>query len=195
MTRDTVILRNSFFLALALELTILFFIGWQGHWLAHPQTANNLDQFIEAQIFQVPQDAHLTDATKKAPAPVKHEVTLSKIPGVGQKAKINSSKPEEENQTQSGAQYEPTHGPVAIYSPSPAIPAYMQDKDLKTSVVIDFFVSSLGVTTPKLVGSSGNEELDAIAINTARKWQFRPAENNHHPIDSKVRLRIVFEVK
>jgi len=75
------------------------------------------------------------------------------------------------------------------------IPSYLQDQNFKTSVVIDFFVSALGSVTPKLVGSSGNEELDALALNTAKKWQFRAAEKDHHTIDSKVRLRIIFEVK
>lgn len=75
------------------------------------------------------------------------------------------------------------------------IPAYLQNQELKTSVVIDFFINSQGGVTPRLVGSSGNEELDAIAIEAVKKWQFRPAENDHHAIDSKVRLRIVFEVK
>jgi TonB family protein len=53
----------------------------------------------------------------------------------------------------------------------------------------------MGVVTPRLLSSSGNEELDVIALNTSRQWQFRPAESDHVAIDSKVRLRILFEVK
>jgi TonB family protein len=61
--------------------------------------------------------------------------------------------------------------------------------------VIDFFVDSQGESTPRLVGSSGNEELDAITLATVKKWQFRPAEQDGKPIDAKTRLRVEFEVQ
>ena len=60
---------------------------------------------------------------------------------------------------------------------------------------MEFFVSSSGRSVVKLLKSSGNEELDAIAISTCEKWSFHPAEENHKAIDSKVRIHIQFEVK
>ena len=181
--------------ALAIEFIVLIMAGWNGHWLSHPQkTSVDTSNYIEAQIFEIPEETHLVEQSKPI-APAKHEMTISKVVDKGREAKPDENKIQDENQTQSGAPLAPTHGPVAIFSPSPHIPAYLQDKELHVSVVIDFLVSALGQSTPRLVGSSGNEELDAIALEAAQKWQFRPGEKDHHPIDAKVRLRIVFEVK
>ena len=180
--------------ALALELMLLIVLGWSRHWLSHPQKADDISNFIEAQIFELPPEAHLIDQIKPL-APVKHEVAISKKVNQGRETKPDENKIQDENQTESGAKLAPTHGPVAVFSPSPHIPSYLQDKELHVSVVIDFFVSALGSTMPRLVGSSGNEELDAIALEAANKWRFRAAEKDHHPTDSKVRLRIVFDVQ
>ena len=88
----------------------------------------------------------------------------------------------------------PTHGPVAFYTPAPVIPAYLRNQNLKTSVVIEFLITAQGVVAPRLLDSSGNDELDAIALRTAAQWQFKPAAKDNVPVDSKTRLRILFEV-
>jgi TonB family protein len=185
--------------AFALEFFILTAVGISQHWLAHPQKTNGLDQdkFLEATMMQLPEEAHLQEEKPIEKVPAPKEIALSKKPDQGRKAKPNENPLEDKNQTQSSDNVSlgPTHGPVAVFAPPPAIPSYLQNQDLKASVVIDFFITSQGSVIPKLVGSSGNDELDAIAINTAKKWQFRAAEKDHKPIDSKVRLRIVFQVQ
>jgi TonB family protein len=192
---DRKILLWSGILAAMLELTLLTAMGIQSHWLAHPASkSDGRENFVEAQIFELPKENRLVEQNKPV-ALARHEVTLSKEANKGREAKPDENKVQDENQTESGPKLAPTHGPVAVYSPSPHIPAYLQEKELHVSVVIDFFVSAQGQTTPRLVGSSGNEELDAIAIDTAKKWQFRPAETDHKAKDSKVRLRIVFDVQ
>lgn len=184
--------------ALFVLILILIGIGYQNHWLAHPGAPRVMDEsrFIEAEMVQIPEEARLVEKSKPAAAPARPEVTLSKTPGKGKSAPEGQTQLEEENQTESGPPpVARTHGPVAVYSPPPVIPTYLQNQEFKTHVVIDFYVTAEGVATPRLVGGSGNEELDAIALSAAKKWQFRPAEEEGKPIDSKVRLRIVFEVK
>lgn len=182
-------------IALLIESAILVAVGTSQHWLVHPKK-DTLDssRFVEAEMVQIPKEKPaLTE--EKPVTPPHHERVFSKVPQQGRKAKPEEKNPvEESNVTHSHTQLGPTHGPVAVYSPAPTIPPYLQNQNLHANVVIDFYVTAQGGAIPKLVGSSGNEELDAIAINTAKKWQFRPAEKDHQPIDSKVRLRIVFEV-
>jgi len=171
-------------------------VGWQQHWIAHPQKSTGLDptKFIEAQVFVAPPEpAHLVEE-KKIAAPV-HEATLSKKPDQGRVAKPGEQPDTDKNVTDSGPPALPTHGPIAVFAPTPSIPEYLKSQEIKASAVIDFYVTAQGGVNPRLVGSTGNEELDALAISTAKKWQFRPAEQNHKAIDSKVRLRIIFEVK
>ena len=190
---DSKLLLRAAIIAALVEFAILTGLGWHSHWLAHPTNAPDSSRFIEAEVFQMPRQTHLTEE-KKISVPKSHEVVLSKAPGKGKKPPEKASV-QEENQTQGGPALAPTHGPLAFYAPAPVIPEYLRDKELNTSAVIDFFISAQGTVTPRLVGSTGNEELDAIAVNTAKKWQFRPAEQNHRPIDAKVRLRIIFLVR
>lgn len=189
------VLLKSSILALVLEAIFLTGIGWHEHWLAHPQkTSTDENQFIEAQIYEIPPKSHLIDEKKSPSPPPKPETPLSRIPGHGTPQK-HPSTIEEKNQTETGPRMASTHGPVAIYAPSPIIPPYLQDKELKTSIIFEFFVNAQGHATPHLVQSTGNEELDAIALKSVLKWQFRPAEKDNKPLESKVRLRILFEVK
>jgi TonB family protein len=178
------------------EIILITAMGWHEHWLAHPQKTVGMDEskFITAEFFEVPEKSHLTEVKKVTAPATRRETVISKTPEKG----APNTKPapvEEENQTDSGPQMAPSHGPVAVYAPPPILPSYMQDREIKTYVVIDFYVNSQGNATPHLAGSSGDEELDALALETVKKWQFRPAEKDHKPIEAKVRLRIVFEVQ
>ena len=189
---DSKVLPRALLAAFVVEFALLTFFGVQSHWLAHPPKNTDDTKFIEAEVFQAPKLEHLQET--KPVAPAQHEAVLSKVPGQGKKAK-ETPPVDEKNQTTSGEKaLPPTHGPLPVYAPPPVIPDYLRDKDLSASAVIDFFITAQGQVNPRLVGSSGNEELDALAIRTAKKWQFRPAEKDHKAVDSKIRLRIVFSV-
>jgi TonB family protein len=193
---DSKILVRCAFLALAFEFIFLTLIGIQEHWLAHPQATTGLDstKFIDAEVFQIPKESHLME-DKKIKAPAVKEKAISTTVDRGTKEKSHpDTKAEEKNQTDAGTNIAANHGPVAIVAPPPVIPSHLQDQDINTSVVIEFLVNNQGVAVPRLIGSSGNEELDAIALKTVRQWQFKPAEQNHKPIDAKIRLRINFQV-
>lgn len=186
-------------LASLLEGAALVYVGVSHLWLAHPRKPElDASRFVEAEVVQMPKaPAHLTEekpVRARPREPVHHEPVLSKVPQQGRQAKPEERKLEDKNVTVPGLQYPPNHGPIAVYAPSPVIPSYLQSQDIHASVVIDFYVAASGSVTPRLVNSSGNDELDALALDAARRWQFRPAEKGHQPIDSKVRLRIVFEV-
>lgn len=185
-------------MAFFLEALALLLIGlMQGNWIFHKASTNS-DDFVEAQVMELPKEAHLTS---QAPALVKAppEAAISKVAGEGKKTKTDQAKLDEQNQTKAGPKSTapvlgPTHGPVALYAPAPVIPGYLSEKEVNTSVVIEFFITAQGAVTPRLLSSSNNEELDALALKTVAKWQFRPAEKDHQAIDSKIRLRIVFQV-
>ncbi len=189
---DNKILLPSAIIALLLEFTILTAMGIRTHWLAHPQTTGlDATKFIEAEVYQVPQNAKLVEE-KKIATPKAKEMTLSQKVESGRKSTVEESKMDRQNQTDSGPAAAPNHGPIAVVAPPPLIPSYLQDKDINTSVVIEFLVNNQGQATPRLIGSSGNEELDAIALAAVKKWQFRPAEQNHKPIDAPSKLENVY---
>ena len=192
--RSSYLLRCAL-IALFLEGGLLTAIGWHEHWLAHPSQGNEETQFIEAQVFQMPtEEARLVEDKPAKTRVSRSEATLSKSPSQGVKSKTPVTV-EEENKTESGPKMAPTHGPVPLYAPEPTIPGYLRNQVMKASVVVEFLISSQGAFHIRLISSSGNEELDAAALATLKKWQFRPAEQDHKAIDSKVRLRIVFKVE
>lgn len=181
-------------LAILIEFVLLTGMGIYQHWLAHPppKTEWASPKYIETEIYEQPKPQHLVE---EKPSAVQHrEKSVSVHPDEGKKSK-DPSPIDDKNRTDNGPALVANHGPIPIDSPAPVIPDYLRERDMATSIVIDFFVTSMGVVTPHLVSSSGNEELDALALTTAKKWRFKPAENEHKAYDSKVRLRINFQVQ
>jgi TonB family protein len=87
------------------------------------------------------------------------------------------------------------HGAQVLYSPSPRLPEDLASQDLKATVLIEFVIRSDGSATASLAQTSGNRRLDEIALKTASQWRFGPAVGERGPIDSRLRLRINFEVE
>lgn len=152
-----------------------------------------MDNYVDVQMVQLQENAHLSGAQATTP---EDEVIFNphKHPKRMEKKKEEPPKAPEQNQVNAGPDLGPTHGPVALYAPQPVIPEYLRNQNLKASVVIEFLITAQGQVTPRLLVSSGSDELDAIAIATVKKWQFKPAAQDNVPIDSKTRLRILFEV-
>ena len=196
--KSTQTLCVSFCLAIAIELTAFWLIG-QGS-LPSPNASKSVDQtegsnYIETDIFQLPQKAHLFEEKPMMKTPAPQEVALSKIPDQGKASQPGQVDLEEQNQTENGSSPDEDHGPIAVIAPLPVIPNHLKDHELKTHVVIDFYVSTEGLPHPRLVASSENQELDAIALEAAQKWRFRPARVDKKSVAARVRLRIVFAVE
>ncbi len=83
---------------------------------------------------------------------------------------------------------------VPISQPRPEIPDELRDSDLNATFEGLFTVRPDGTAAVKLVTSSGNPTLDSLALNAARRWTFRPATRDGQPVESYLRLEIVFNV-
>jgi len=85
---------------------------------------------------------------------------------------------------------------ATTYNPSPVIPDDLRSDALNAEVIAQFMVDTNGVPGEvKIVKSSGNQELDQLALETARKWRFKPATRDGVAIQSQVILHIQFEVQ
>jgi TonB family protein len=175
----------------ACAVEVVFFLSLGIGHLSFFKNRFDSTNYIEAQILQLPADAHLSG--DKASTDEDEVIFNPKHP---YRKVVQKTPPHEaQNQVNQGPDLGPTHGPVALYAPAPVIPKYLRDRNLKTSVVIEFLITAQGQVTPRLLDSSGTEELDAIALNTVTRWKFKPAAKDSLPIDSKTRLRILFEVQ
>lgn len=167
--------------------------------LAMPLNFDKINPPIEAQLFEKPEQeqphqAHLA-APKAAAKPVARttEQVVSRVADQGVKS-TSAPKEETTNVVTTGDPHPTNHGPIALSSPAPHLPEYLRKENLKTSVLIEFVIAADGNSKPNLLGSSGNDELDALAIQTAKSWRFSPSIVNGVPTASKVRLRINFTV-
>lgn len=95
----------------------------------------------------------------------------------------------------------PKHVPVyrepdVSYGPEPVIPDDLRDQALEATVVAEFEIGPDGVpASVALTRRSGNAELDQIALETARKWRFKPASLDGKGVASRVRLKMEFTVE
>ena len=152
---------------------------------------------LEAEILKAPSPpTHLSEAKKTTSRPAAPEKKINTtVSAKSAAAPLNAADLSQQNQTTEAApNVRATHGPAVLDSTIPKLPSYLRDQNLKTSVLIEFTIQPDGAATPHLIGSSGNEELDALALKAARQWRFSPASENGNHIQSQVRLRINFQV-
>ena len=83
---------------------------------------------------------------------------------------------------------------VPVSKPEPTLPDDLRDADLNASFEALFTVHADGTATVKVVSGTGNAALDALALDAARRWTFRPATRDGQPVESYLRLRIEFDV-
>jgi len=196
--QESLRLLTSGLLALLVCLIIVIFVRLYGL-LPTSQKGQDISAapILEAELVEQKEPPHLYEKKQAFPAPAPaRETTLSKDLSQGQvSSKQSQDLFNEQNKTAPGSPPPVLNrGPQVESSPSPKIPSYLKNQNLKTQVLIEFLVKSNGQSIPSLLGSSGNEELDALALNSAKKWIFRPALQNGQPVEAKVRLRINFEV-
>lgn len=83
---------------------------------------------------------------------------------------------------------------VPVSEPKPAIPDDLRDSDLSTAFDALFTIHTDGTASVKMVSSTGNQTLDALALDAAKRWTFRPATRGGQPVESFLRLRVEFSV-
>ena len=184
------ILIISALLAITVELGLLSMSGIHFHLPLNDTRPTT--EAIEAEVITLPEEQPKLIAASASSVP---EETISKSNPTKVNPNAKTLTAPTSNQVEKGKPLSATHGPILIESPSPVIPEYLRSQDINSKVVIEFTVQSSGESSPRLLVSSGNDELDQIALSTARRWKFYPAESEHQAVAAKVKLRILFEVK
>ena len=83
---------------------------------------------------------------------------------------------------------------LVLAEPRPTIPDDLRDSDLNSTFDALFTIHADGTASVKMVSSTGNQTLDALALDAAKRWTFRPATRGGQPVESFLRLRVEFEV-
>ena len=86
-------------------------------------------------------------------------------------------------------------GPAAVETRvDPEIPDDLRGSQYTVRVRVRVTIAADGSATPTLRSSSGNPELDNLAISALRKWKWKPALRDGSPVESTQYFQFVFEV-
>lgn len=86
--------------------------------------------------------------------------------------------------------------PVPISKPAMKYPVEAQRNGETGKVVVRIEVSADGVPTAvSVVSRSGSRSLDRAAVQAAKQWRFRPAQQNGRPVAAAVEVPIAFSLE
>ena len=75
-------------------------------------------------------------------------------------------------------------------------PPLLKELGIGGRVVVLFYIGDTGTTLHVRIGeSSGNDRLDAAALQVAKVYEFTPALNGEQPVNVWIQLPVTFQVK
>jgi protein TonB len=87
----------------------------------------------------------------------------------------------------------PPTQPLARDTPPPTYPEALACEGVGGQVVLQVEIGVDGrPASMRLIGSSGEAELDEAAIAAVRTWEFAPATRNGQPVTSKIQVPMTF---
>ncbi len=186
------VFQGSIPLAILTEFVVLTLVGLgqRSSLLSHSAESPSQNSWVEAQIYEMPEAPHLVQKMKAAVPVVQSEIAIHPSASAPQSKATAPAKFDSENQVQEGAPVPRDHGPIPVFNPKPVLPEYLEYQDASHSVVVVFEVSAEGAVNPRLVVSSGHDEIDAVVLETLKRWRFQPGVKDGRPVNSHFRARI-----
>lgn len=83
--------------------------------------------------------------------------------------------------------------PKATSSPDPKFPDLPADAEPRGTVVLLIGVSAKGRVEAVRVLRSDEEAFEKSAVTTVKKWRFKPAEKDGHPVPVQVTVEMKFQ--
>ena len=83
--------------------------------------------------------------------------------------------------------------PKATHAPDPKFPDLPPDAEQRGTVVMLVGINAKGRVEVVRVLRSDEHAFETSAVNTVKKWKFRPAEKNGHTVPVQVTVEMKFE--
>src|SRR5215469_10681221 len=83
--------------------------------------------------------------------------------------------------------------PKATFSPDPKFPDLSPDAEPRGTVVMLIGVNRKGHVEAVRVLRSDEPEFEKSAVTTVKKWKFKPAEKDGHPVPVQVTVEMKFQ--
>lgn len=86
-----------------------------------------------------------------------------------------------------------TKPPKATSAPDPKFPDLPADAEPRGTVVMLIGVSAKGRVEPVRVLRSDEAAFEKTAVTTVKKWKFKPAEKDGHPVPVQITVEMKFQ--
>ncbi len=86
-----------------------------------------------------------------------------------------------------------TKPPKATSAPDPKFPDLPADAEPRGTVVMLIGVSAKGRVEPVRVLRSDEAAFEKTAVTTVKKWRFKPAEKDGHPVPVQITVEMKFQ--
>jgi TonB family protein len=83
--------------------------------------------------------------------------------------------------------------PKAVSAPDPKYPELPADAEDRGTVVLLIGVTAKGRVQPVRILRSDEPAFEKIAVETVKKWKFKPAEKDGHPVPVQVTVEMKFQ--
>jgi protein TonB len=81
-----------------------------------------------------------------------------------------------------------------VFNPEPVIPSHLLEDCFQSYCVAKFKIQPNGTSTVKLDTSSGSDEVDELALETLRRWRFKPATMDGAAVEGTKKIKVEFKV-
>jgi len=85
--------------------------------------------------------------------------------------------------------------PVVVVEPMPVYPHLFFKKNSEVVVVVDLMVDTDGLPQDVHIAKSGGEKFDENAIEAVKKYRFKPAVKEGHPVTVELNVEVHFVPK
>ncbi|MHB8420456.1 MAG: energy transducer TonB [Myxococcales bacterium] len=85
--------------------------------------------------------------------------------------------------------------PEVVEHPTPELSQELRAQDFQGQALILFVVDGAGRAQPHLLQSTGNAQIDALALDAARHWTFRPALDKGKPVAAQLQVEMQISVE
>jgi TonB family protein len=84
--------------------------------------------------------------------------------------------------------------PVPIYKPEPPYTKEASDAKLQGTVILKILVDAKGNVSEVNITKPFNKGLDQSAVNTVKKWKFKPATKDGKPVSCRPTVEVSFKL-
>ncbi len=85
--------------------------------------------------------------------------------------------------------------PEVVDHPTPVLSADLRAQDFQGQALLLFVVDDAGRAQPHLLQSTGNAQIDALALDAARHWTFKPALDKGKPVAAQLQVEMQISVE